>query len=659
LLSILAVAVNAPVVSAGNSPLSVLKGMSIDELMQVEVLTAGRREEKLFVTPAAVHVIDRDDIRRAGITSIPEALRLAPGVEVARSGAHSWSIAVRGFNSDLSNKLLVLIDGRSVYSPLFAGVFWDVQDTLLEDVERIEVVAGPGGTLWGANAVNGVINIITRSAKDTNTTYVEAGSGNEEEGFGGVRVGRSFGEELAARAYVKYFDRDASELASGGDTVDAWHMSQGGFRLDWEPAGSNSFTLQGDLYAGRESGVFRGSFTLGTLPGSSFRDHVDLSGGNLLGRWVRQLDAGGDLRLQVYYDRTRRAIPNTFTEERDTFDIDFQQRVAVTRRNDLLFGAGARWTADHVDNTLFATFTPASRQDLTLSAFVQDRIDLWDERLYLTLGSKFEHNDYTGFEVQPNARLAWLASPRQTLWAAVSRAVRIPSRIDADLRLTSPISIPGLPIPVFVNVDGTDDFDAERLLAYELGYRIQTGSNLAFDLAAFYNEYQDLQTMEPRTPLIVTTPNLFIVLPNVLENGLRGRSYGGTLSADWRPLENWRLQFHYSRLLLQLSNQPGALDPSARRRGGNSPRNQLALRSFFDFGAGFSFYTALRYVDDLPNLRVPSYTAVDAGMSARTRNNFEFSIAGQNLSDSRHLEFASAGNSQIERSFFAKVVWRY
>lgn len=420
-----------------------IKGTSLIELMNMKITSVSKTEERLSDAPAAVYVITHDDIRRSGVTSIPEALRLAPGVHVAREGAHSWAISIRGFNSDITNKLLVLIDGRSVYSPLFAGVFWDVQDTLLEDVERIEVISGPGGTLWGANAVNGVINIITRSAQDTLGGFAEFGGGNQEQGFAGLRYGGKLGEDAAVRGYLKTFSRDSFRRADGERAIDDWQMNQGGFRLDWQQSEADLFTVQGDIYSGKEDGMFRDDFILGTVPGPDFKDQSDVAGGNLLGRWERQLSETSDFQLQAYYDYSKREIPGTYDEARDTFDIDFQHHFKLGRRNDILWGLGYRWTRDDIDNTTFATFTPDSRSDETFSAFLQDKIDLWDEKLFLTLGSKFEHNDYTGFEYQPNARLSWLPTERQTLWAAVSRAVRTPARLNTDLRLTAPV--PGLP----------------------------------------------------------------------------------------------------------------------------------------------------------------------------------------------------------------------
>ena len=642
--------------AASAQDVSDLLDLSIEELATLRVTSVSRLEESLSDAPASVFVITAEEIRRSGVMSVAEALRLAPGVEVARRSTHEWSITIRGFNSDLANKLLVLIDGRSVYSPLYAGVFWDVQDTLLEDIERIEVISGPGGTLWGANAVNGVINIITRSAADTKGAFVELGGGNEERGFAGLRYGGTLGDDIAASAYVKYFDRDSSKEIGGGDGIDDSHLAQAGFRMERESGESSLFTLQGDVYGGASAGVFRDSFTLGTLPAGT-EGETDVAGANVLGRWDREFD-NGDLTLQIYYDYTRRDIPNTYKESRDTVDIDFQHHWAFGDRNDVLWGVGFRESSDELDNTLFASFEPANRDDQTWSAFFQDKIEL-SERLYLTLGSKFEDNDYTGFESQPNARLSWLMDERRTFWAAISRAVRIPSRLDTDLRLTLPFPIPGIPFPVYVTVAGNPELDSERLVAYEAGYRIQAGDRLSFDVTVFHNDYEDLQTVEPQPPVIVAVPPLpYALVPNLLDSRMAGESSGATFVANWQPASSWRLRFQYSRFDLDLETEPGSLDQARPNLTGNSPEDQLAVYAFAELPRNLSLYTGIRYVDALPNQAVESYTAVDVNLAWQARERMRASIAVQNLNDSRHLEFRDGAN-QIERSASIKVTFSF
>ena len=637
-----------------------LLDLSIEQLADLQITSVSRAEERLADAPAAVFVITGDEIRRSGVRSIAEALRLAPGVEVARRNAAAWSITIRGFNSDLANKLLVLIDGRSVYSPLYAGVFWDVQDTLLEDVDRIEVIAGPGGTLWGANAVNGVINIITRPAADTRGAFVEAGGGNEERAFAGFRYGGTLGRDIAARAYVKYFDRDPSTQMSGAEGTDAAHMAQAGFRMDWGSADADRFTVQGDAYGGEQGGTFLDSFTLGTRPAGSTAGEADLQDANVLTRWERTLDDRTSFALQAYYDHTNRDIPNTYHEKRDTLDVDFQHHLRHRERHDVLWGLGFRSSADEIGNTVFATFDPDHRDDHTLSAFLQDKIALKIDKFYLTLGSKFEHNDYTGFETQPNVRFSWLVSERQSFWAAASRAVRIPARLDSDLRLTLPLNAPTIPFPVYVTAEGSVDFASETLLAYEAGYRIRVTGRLSFDVSAFHNSYDDLQTVEPgAVTLVLVPPRPYGVLHQTLENLMEGHSSGGTFVANWQPFDSWRLRFQYTRFDLDLRTKAGSADVLRPRLGGNSPDSQMSVHSFLDLPHGLRLYVAARHIAALPNQSVPGYLAVDASLLWRPRERLEASLSVQNLNDDRHIEFGSGDADQIERSAFLRVLWSF
>lgn len=643
-----------------------LGSLSLEQLANLTITSVSRHREKLADAAASVYVITADDIRRSGVTSIAEALRLAPGVEVSRVGAHSWSISIRGFNSNLSNKLLVLIDGRSVYSPLYAGVFWDVQDTLLNDIERIEVISGPGGTLWGTNAVNGVINIITRSSRNTLGGYAEVGAGNEESGFGGFRYGGRLGKDATVRAYAKYFNRDSSRSAGGGNARDDWSMGQGGFRLDWDPGRRDKLTVQGDVYKGGEDGLYNSPFALGTMPGPPIPGTSDVLGGNVLGHWTRQLGTDSDLNVRIYFDHTERDIPGLYTEGRNTFDLDMQHHFHPWPRHDIVWGGAFRVTGDHLDNSAYAAFIPDNRVDKTFSAFVQDKLDLWRQKLFLTLGSKFGHNDYTGFEIQPNLRLTWLASEHQTLWAAVSRAVRIPSRLDADLDLTVPVaSLPlggGVFVPLYAMVRGSHQFKSERLVAFEGGYRAQPIDILSFDVSFFYNRYDRLETQELGTPeFIGTFPSIqYIVLPYSLANGMKGESYGATIVADWRPLPRWRLEFQYAYFDLQLHNRAGSNDQGAQAVEGNSPENQFSMHSYLDLSHNLSLFTSVRHVDNLPNIGIPSYTAVDASLRWQPMNRLQLAITGRNLTDRHHVEFGSGGvGNLIERSVYGTLTWQY
>lgn len=629
--------------------------LSIEQLGKLRVTSVSRRGEPLRDAPSSIYVITGEEIRRSGYTRLPEVLRLAPGVEVARNGSHSWTISIRGFNSDLSNKLLVLIDGRSVYSPLFAGVFWDAQDTLLQDIDRIEVISGPGGTLWGSNAVNGVINVITRSAGDTQGALVDVGAGNTKPGFAGFRYGWQYSDNIAARAYLKYLDQDASETPSGGDAHDSWQSLQGGFRMDWDRRESERITFQGDVYDATLSDLLRGDFTLGTLPGPDTPGDIDIGGFNLLVRWDRHLESGGRMQLQSYVDHTSRDIPGSFNESRDTLDIDFQHDLTAGNRHRVVWGAGFRITSDDLDNTLFASFIPEERTDQTVSLFLQDDIGFRDDSVVLTLGAKLEHNDYTDYEFQPNVRLIWRVGSRQTLWSAVSRAVRIPARLNTDLQLTAPFALPGSGIPLYFNVVGSKEFESEELIATELGYRAQVHEDLSLDLALYQHDYDKLQTQEVGDVIIVGNPIDYIVLPASLANNMEGKSYGGTLVANWQALPDWRLQFQYAYLDLDLRLKPGSSDNGALGVAGNSPRHQFAVHSYLVLARDFDFYTGVRYTDELPNQGVSDRTAIDISLGWRPVERLRLSLTVRNLNDSEHLEFG--GSNMIERSAFLRATW--
>jgi iron complex outermembrane receptor protein len=631
--------------------------LSIEELGQVRVTTVSRRPEEQRLAAASVFVITAEDIRRSGVTSIPEALRLAPGVEVARHGASDWTISIRGFSSDLSNKLLVLIDGRSVYSPLFAGVFWDVQDTLLADIERIEVVSGPGGTLWGANAVNGVINIITRSAADTQGSFAELAAGNEDELIAGFRHGWTIGETLSARAYVRHVERDAAQFGSGAAAADDWRTSRAGFALEWQPNDADRINLRADAYVARSGSLILPAFERGTLPGPRVPGTTELDGHDVVLDWRRTIAEDSGFTLLAYYDHTDRQIPNSFNEARNTLDVAFQYDMRDRGRHDLQWGGELRSTEDDIGNTLFATFLPASRKDDTLSAFVQDRIALHDDRLYLTIGAKLEHNNYTGREQQPNVRLTWFPSDRHTVWSAVSRAVRVPARLNTDLELFAPIG-PLNGVPFFVNVRGSPAFESEEVVSYEAGYRLRASAKLTLDFALFDNYYDHLQTQEPGSFTVVPGPPQYLVLPAGLANLMEGEVYGGTVAVTWQPVPRWRMQLNYAHLEMDLRLKPGGADNGALSVAGNSPRNQVAVRSYVDLPGAFSLYSGVRYVADLPGPGVPSYTAVDWGLEWRPADRpLRAALTVQNANDARHIEFG--GGVYVERSSVLRLERRF
>jgi iron complex outermembrane receptor protein len=634
-LLVAALAVAAPAAAARQKEKvdpSELKELSLEELMQIDVTSVSKRSEQLSRAAAAITVITRDDLRRSGVTSLPEALRLANGLEVARENGRNWAIAARGFNISTSNKMLVLIDGRSVYTQLFSGVFWDVQDVLLEDVDRIEVVRGPGAVLWGANAVNGVINVITRRADQTQGGLVVAGAGSEER-FGAVRYGGVIGGSGGRgryRVYAKSSDHGALRFADGRDARDPLRLTQGGFRSDWTLSGKENLTVQGDLYQG--------------TAGEAVRDDTDLDGGNLLGRWSRTLAGGSDLALQVYWDRTHRRIPALFEEHRDTWDLDLQHHAPLGPRHDLVWGLGFRSTRDRVVNSDLVAFLPDHRNDDLLNVFAQDEVSFLDDRLRLTAGSKLEHNPSTGFELQPSVRLAWTPDDRRMLWGAVSRAVRTPTRIDEDVRFFAN----GVTI-----VQGSRDFVSEELLAWELGYRAQPRPDLLLDVAAYYNVWDHLRSQEP--------PASGAPVPITLANRLNAKAYGVEVRTTYQPVERWSLLASYAWLGKELRLDPGSRDPSGGRAEGNDPPSRFSLRSNLDLPADLEVNAWLRFVDRLPSPVVPSYWELDLRLAWQAAEHLELALVGQNLLHASHPELGAPapGREEVQRGVYGKVTWRF
>ena len=607
-----------------------LKKLAFEELFNLEITTVSKRPERLVDAASAVQVITAEEIRRSGATSLPEALRLAPNLHVAQVDSSRWAISARGFNSTTANKLLVLIDGRSVYTPLFSGVFWDVQNVMLEDVDRIEVISGPGATLWGANAVNGVINVITKSARDTQGALLSGGGGSHLRGFGNARYGGKLGRDSYFRVYGMGFDRDDTKLPSGRDADSSWFMGQGGFRADWLPANGAVGSLQGNFYGG-EIGQ--------TAPGD-----VTVDGQNLVGRLSHPLTNESALTLQLYWDRTQRRIPGSISEVLNTYDIEFQHRLSLGERNRLIWGGGYRFMHDDVKNAAALAFLPGRRDLHLFSGFAQDEISLLRDQLVLTIGSKFEHNDYSGFEFQPSARLAWMPVANQTVWAAVSRAVRSPSRIDTEF------FVPGS--PPFLLRGGGDRFDSETVIAYELGYRTELAQRLGLSISSFYNDYDDIRSVEP----IAGAPGQFIIL-----NQLSAKTYGVELSLAWQAFDWWRLRSGYTFFKKDI-DLDRSLDINRGRGEGNDPHHQFLVQSMINLPANLEFDSVLRYVDNL-NQRgptVPSYVSLDVRLGWRPTPSWEFAIVGQNLLDNQHPEFGAAATRQeIPRSVFGKVTWKF
>lgn len=635
-----------------------LADFSLEELMQVKVTSVSKRPETLGGAAAAIHLITSDDVRREGFRNLADTLRYVPGMQVAQINSHTWGVSARGFDAEYATKLLVLMDGRSVYTPLNAGVYWDVVDLMLEDLERVEVIRGPGGTLWGANAVNGVINITSKSAQDTQGWLVTGGGGTMEQGFTGVRYGGKLGAETFYRVYAKYDIHDDLDFSNGSEGGDNWEMARTGFRLDSGSTQTDLFTLQGDYYYGREDWLY--TEPIAAAPFVQTQTKTDrVIGANLLGRWTHFYENDSQLILQTYYDHTDREsnLPN---EKRDTFDIDLQQHCGQMHRHNLVAGLGYRLTSDRIQNSFANGFFPTARTLNLFSGFVQDEVTLIEDRLRLTLGSKLEHNDFTGFEYQPSVRLAWTPTELQTLWASVSRAVRTPSRAEDDVRINRTASAP--PDGSVASILGDRSGVSEELLAYEFGYRVVPLPQLSFDLATFYNVYEDLRSLEysgtpPADPPVP-------VATYYVENKLKGCSWGAELASDWQMLDWWRWRGAYTYLQVDLEAADGGTDlNTVNLLEGNAPKHQFSLRSQMDLPHHVELDVGLRYVDRLEAPYIPAYTTVDVRLAWQPRANLEFSIVGLNLVEPRHPEFAPTQvitpQREIERSVHAQVTWRF
>jgi iron complex outermembrane receptor protein len=634
---------------AASTRVAALKHLTLEELMNQDVTSVSRESEPYGRAPAAIQVVTSEDIRRFGASSLPEALRLADNLEVAQASSGTWAISARGFNSSVGNKLLVLMDGRSIYSPLFSGVIWNMQDYLMEDIDRIEVISGPGGTMWGANAVNGVINILTKDASQTQGIYAEAGGGSWLEDFVGARYGGTLASNVYFRVYAKYFDRGSMVYRDGSSAGDSWNRGQAGFRIDSFACAQNQLTLEGDGFGGFND----------VRPGGQGTPDArgNTTGGHLLGRWTHSFAEDTDLSVQMYYDRVNLAAPfqsagtipaGTLEDGLDTYDIDFQDRFRLGNRQRILWGLGYRHIHDVAHPAPLVAFEP-ERLDLNLySGFVQDEIKIVDD-VVLTIGTKLEHNHYTGFEFEPSGRLQWNFTPRQMIWTAISRAVRTPSRYDRDLFEPSPA--------YGVLLGGNESFLSEKVIAYELGYRAQMGAKVAGSLSAFYNVYQDLRSIN------LTPPG---TLPFIFQNNLRGDTYGFELSVNYQALPWWRLHAGYDWLEENIEIAPGG-DLANGLNETADPKHQVFLRSSMDLPWRLEFDAAARWIDTVHNSNfstpgtVPSYAELDLRLAWHATRNLELSIVGQNLLHDQHPEsgFPGPAQEEITRSVYGKIAFRW
>ncbi|CAK0764804.1 iron complex outermembrane recepter protein [Gammaproteobacteria bacterium] len=644
------------VATATPNPDPDLSELSIEELLQVKVTSVAKRSQRVQDSAAAVFVIGHEEIRRSGARAFPDLLRMVPGVEVAQISPGGWAITSRGFNELYSNKLLVLVDGRSIYTPFFSGVYWDEQDFILEDIERIEVIRGPGGTLWGANAVNGVINIITRHSRDTEGDLVVVEAGQPTTGSLAYRHGGKIGEVGSYRIYGKLTGGEPSMVYPGNPDYDGNRATRAGFRADLAPSARDAVMLQGEVYD-----AHHGQFDITTAPNrigaQVMSDNVASDGGHFLANWRRDLANGGQWTLQGYADRARRDYPDLGVRI-NTFDLDFQYRFPLSKQQEITWGAGYRTIDDLLRSSYTLQVSPDRRHSEIFSAFLQDEIALADD-LALTLGTKIEHNDDTGMELQPGVRLLWRVSDRSSLWGAVSRAVRTPARSETGLTINYvviPAVTPTVTPPFFrmtlqpLAITPNPNIDAERLIAYEVGWRGELSRGMSLDLALFSNHYDSLTTTEPDP----ANPRYASIRSNLMY----GETYGVEAALHWHPSERWRLRADYGWLDAAMHLPPGGTNTRNEQgieRG--SPSHQFSLHSYYNLAPNWELDTALYHVTSLPALAVSGYTRLDLRLGWRLRHGVEVSLVGQNLTDNRHFEYSSTETvaAEVPRALFGRV----
>lgn len=640
-----------------------LMDFELEELarLPVTVTSVSKSPEQRSQAASAVFVISSEDLRRGAVTSVPEALRMVPGLHVAQLDANKWAITGRGFGGEFANKLLVLIDGRSVYTPLFAGVYWDVQDLLIEDIDRIEVIRGPGATVWGANAVNGVINIITRRADQTPGALIKAHLGDEERIVGG-RYGFPVGADGHVRAWAKSRDVDGFETATGADAGDDWDLDRIGFRFDrGRPDVAAGWTVTGELY---EGDLNETNFIPSLTPpfGTPDRQTLEVAGGHLLARWDRALDNGSRATVQAYLDHTERERPAVLSEDRRTLDVEFDYRIQIDTGRDLTWGLGYRYTEDRIEDSQHIQLRGDRRRDDLFSAFLQHG---WrTPRGHLTVGSKFSHNDYSGFEIQPSIRGSWSVNDKTVLWASLSRAVRTPSRGEHDALLdlaVLPPPQPGLPLTL-IQLTGTEEFDAEDLTALEFGYRAELTRRMSLDLALFYNDYAELIGLRSGEPFLQQDPFPVLVVPLLFANNSEATTRGLEASLDLVASPGWRLQAGYAYLDFDLDgeSEPGEVSSGLPSFEEQSPQHQGFLRSHLNLAPDWELDANLYYVDDLPAFAIGGHLRLDLRVGWRPRDGLLLSMGGKNLLDDRHIEFGRSLfslPSHMERSFFVQAVY--
>jgi iron complex outermembrane receptor protein len=637
---------------------------SLEDLMNIEITSVSKKEQRTSEAPAAIFVISREDIRRSGAFNIPDLLRMVPGVDVAQIDTGKWAISARGFNGQYSDKLLVLIDGRTVYTPVFAGVFWDSQNIPLDTIERIEVIRGPGAAVWGANAVNGVINIITRTASDTPGGYLVGGAGSSGTGPETFRYGGNARNLGAWRVNAEGFHYSALPVFGGLDGHDDWRLIHGGFRTDSKLSAKDSLTNEGEAYQGNAGETADTPVSLEPPENAVLALRDRYSGWNLLTRWNSVISPRSQTSLQVYFDRTSRG-DTTYDIGLNTFDLDFQHHFTWNARQDIVWGLGYRVSADDTDPTLRIAFTPEDRRTQLFSSFVQDEIVVRPDCVKLSLGARLEDNDYTGFGLQPSARLVWTPNSRSMFWSAISGADRTPSRSDTNIRVNY-TAFPGPGgLPALVSLFGNPNQKNERLTAFEAGYRNTWTSRLSLDSAVFYNRYRDLTSVEPGAVRLEVNPApVHLLIPSTFSNGLYGETHGIEVFANWKVASFWTLSPGYSFLSANLHRFAGSQDfTDAAVTEGSSPDHQAELRSSVSLPRNLKWNTAAYFVNRLPTLAVPSYTRLDSSFIWDSGEHVSLRVVGQNLLRNLHPEFSGSDTTVqpglMRRDAYANIAWSF
>lgn len=628
--------------------------------MNVEVTSVAKKEQKISRTGSAVFAITEEDIRRSGATNVPDVLRMVPGVQVAQLDANIWVICVRGFSDRFADKVLVLIDGRTVYTPTSSGVYWDQQDVPLEDVERIEVIRGPGGTVWGANAVNGVISITTKNARQTKGGLVSSASGSEESSSGVAQWGGAAGQTGAYRLFGKYDGIGSLPLADGTPGGDGWHLWHTGFRSDLDVSAKDSLTVQGDFLRTSEGEILNVVLANQLPQQPTFGSRTSVYAGNILERWNRKISEDSSMALQAYYDGYDRHEEGGY-EGRRTFDLDFQNHVKVNARHDLVWGLGFRTTSDNLTPKYSKSYVPAQRTDNLFNAFLQDEMMVAND-WHLVVGSRLEHNSYTGFEFEPGAQLVWTPTERQSVWASAARAIRQPARADTGIRIDLaivPLNNGGFGVK---EVTADPNRKAEELIAYQFGYRAEISKKLSLDVATFWNRYHHLQTDEPGTPFFTNSPAPpHEVFPETSTDHAHARTYGVEAFFNWTVTQRWRVSPGYTFLQMAVNPDASSLDTSVSGQGGDAPKHAYTIRSQVTLPRNLEWDTSFYFVGALPDQGISAYDRLDTRLGWRLGETSEVSVVGQNLLAPRHGEFGDDAplHTLAQRSLFAKLEWHF